>query len=93
MDPQLHRLHFLLLGYLLNQARLQAALDLPTAAARWGQAVERLEALEAGEPVDWWEVRTLIAGYGLDFVAFAEVYDQRATALSAPLPNLVPTRH
>ena len=94
MDPQLHRLHYLLLGYLLGQARTQAGLDLPTAAARSGQPVERLESLEAGDtPADWWEVRALVASYGLDLVAFSEVFDQRVTALAAPLPNLVPTRH
>lgn len=94
MDPYLHRLQHQLLGYLLSQARTQAGLDLPTAAARWGQPVERLEAIEAGnESADWWEVRALVASYGLDLVAFSEVFDQRVTALAAPLPNMVPTRH
>lgn len=94
MDPQLHRLQYLLLGYLLSQARTQAGLDLPTAAARWGQPVERLEAIEAGsEPADWWDVRNLVLAYRLDFLVFAQDYDRRAAVVCAPVPNLVPTRH
>lgn len=89
MDPHLQRLQHQLLGFLLRHARIQAALDLEAAAARWGQPVERLEAIEAGnEPADWWDVRGLILAYQLNFVAFAQDYDRRAAALCAPVPNL-----
>ncbi len=89
MDQLLHHLQHRLLGYLLSQARLQAALDLPTAAACWGQPIERLEAIEEGrERADWWDVRTLLHVYQLNFVAFAQDYDRRAAALCAPVPDL-----
>jgi len=89
MDPNLRRLQHQLLGFLLHQARIQAELDLEAAAARWGQPVERLKALEAGDtPADWWDVRGLILAYRLDFLVFAQEYDCRAAALCAPVPDL-----
>lgn len=89
MDPYLHRLQHQLLGYLLSQARTQAALDPEAAAAHWGQPVERLEAIEAGnESADWWDVRNLVLAYRLEFVVFAQEYDRRAAALCAPVPDL-----
>lgn len=78
-----------LLAYLLRCARAQANLDLAEVATRWGQARERLEAIEAGiDPPDWWDVRSLLAVYGLSFPAFADEYDRRLAVASAPLPNL-----
>lgn len=94
MDPYLHRLQHQLLGYLLSQARSQSELDLEAAAARWGQPVERLKAIEEGsEPADWWDVRSLILAYRLDFLVFAQDYDRRAAALCAPVPDLRVAAH
>ncbi|TDR45609.1 helix-turn-helix protein [Tahibacter aquaticus] len=78
-----------LLAYLLRCARVQADLDLTEAASRWGQTRERLEAVEAGtDPPDWWDVRSLLAVYGLSFPAFSDEYDRRLAVAGTPLPNL-----
>jgi hypothetical protein len=78
-----------LLAYLLRCARAQAGLDLAEAATQWGHTSERLEAFEAGtDPPDWWDVRSLLAVYGLSFPAFSDEYDGRLAVASAPLPNL-----
>ena len=78
-----------LLAHLLTEGRLQAGLDLATAAERWGHSPDHLKATEAGNAVpDWWQLRSLLAVYGLDFTAFVVAFEARLAALgAAPAPD------
>lgn len=73
-----------LLAHLLSETRLQAGLDIPTVAARWGEKPSRLRQVEAGDCVlDWWEIRRLLAVYGRDLLAFVTEFEDRLAALGA----------
>ena len=71
-----------LLAQLLTEGRLQAGLDIATAATLWGESPARLSQVEAGECVlDWWELRALLAVYGLTLLAFVTDFEARLAAL------------
>ena len=75
--PELH-----LLTQLLTEGRLQAGLDIATAAAQWGENSSRLRQVEAGECVlDWWELRRLLAVYDRGLLAFVTDFEARLAAL------------
>lgn len=84
-----------LLAQLLIEARSQSGLDIATAATLWGENSSRLRQVEAGECVlDWWELRALLAVYGLTLLAFVTDFEARlaalgeATAAESFLPGL-----